>query len=110
MATKIQLRRDTAANWSSLNPVLAQGEPGLELDTSNLKIGDGVKTWSQLDYVVNEGGAEPMFVAIGTYIYNPSWMIGCFGFLTLYYVVISQQFSKPSVYLHLRALLFLCII
>ena len=50
MAVQIQLRNDTAANWTSANPVLAQGEVGLETDTRLFKIGDGVKTWSELDY------------------------------------------------------------
>jgi len=35
----------------------------------------------------------PMFVAIGAYIYNSAWMIGCFGFLTLYYIIITQQWN-----------------
>jgi hypothetical protein len=48
MANKIQLRRDTAANWTTANPVLGQGEPGAEIDTGRLKIGDGVKTWTAL--------------------------------------------------------------
>jgi hypothetical protein len=34
-----------------------------------------------------------MFVAVGLYIYNKDWMVGCFGFLTLYYIVISQQWN-----------------
>jgi|GEM_PF-5867546 len=46
----IQLRRDTAANWASANPILAQGEPGFELDTLKMKIGDGNTVWSSLDY------------------------------------------------------------
>ena len=50
MAIQIQLRNDTAANWTAANPVLAQGEVGLETDTRLFKIGDGVKTWSQLSY------------------------------------------------------------
>jgi hypothetical protein len=50
MAVQIQLRNDTAANWTAANPVLAQGEMGLETDTRLFKIGDGVKTWSQLSY------------------------------------------------------------
>ena len=48
MATKIQVRRDTAANWLSVNPVLASGEPGLETDTGVVKYGDGVSTWLDL--------------------------------------------------------------
>ena len=35
----------------------------------------------------------PMIVAIGAYIYNEHWMIGCFGFLALYYVFITQQWN-----------------
>lgn len=40
--SKIQLRRDTAANWSTYNPKLNAGEPGVEIDTSYVKIGDGI--------------------------------------------------------------------
>lgn len=50
MADIIQLRRDTAANWTSANPTLAQGEIGIETDTLKLKIGDGVTAWSSLAY------------------------------------------------------------
>lgn len=50
MADKIQFRRDTSANWSSVNPILAQGELGLELDTARYKIGDGVTAWNTLSY------------------------------------------------------------
>ena len=35
----------------------------------------------------------PMCVAIGAYIYNERWMVGCFGFLTLYYMLITQQWN-----------------
>lgn len=35
----------------------------------------------------------PMCIAIGAYIYNEHWMIGCFGFLTLYYMLITQQWN-----------------
>jgi hypothetical protein len=50
MAVKIQLRRDTAAAWTSANPVLAQGELGLETDTTYYKIGDGSTAWNSLSY------------------------------------------------------------
>src|SRR5271165_6819765 len=46
----IQLRRGTAAQWSSANPILAQGEEGYETDTGKMKIGDGVTTWASLAY------------------------------------------------------------
>ena len=57
MPTRIQLRRDTAANWTAANPVLAQGELGLETDTSLLKIGNGSAAWSSLPYVSYGAGA-----------------------------------------------------
>lgn len=50
MAIQIITRNDTAANWTTANPVLAQGEFGLERDTMRLKIGDGVSAWSALPY------------------------------------------------------------
>ena len=46
----ILLRNDTAANWTTENPVLSKGEVGIEIDTNKFKIGDGVKTWAQLSY------------------------------------------------------------
>lgn len=51
MATRIQVRRDTAANWATENPTLASGEFGFETDTNKLKCGDGSTAWSSLDYL-----------------------------------------------------------
>jgi hypothetical protein len=48
MATKILVRRDTAANWAAANPVLSQGEPAYEIDTNRTKIGDGVTPYLNL--------------------------------------------------------------
>lgn len=48
--TAIKLRRDTAANWLSTDPVLAAGETGLETDTGLVKYGNGVSAWSALAY------------------------------------------------------------
>lgn len=50
MADKIQLRRDTAANWTSSNPILADGEIGLERDTDKFKVGNGVDNWATRPY------------------------------------------------------------
>lgn len=50
MAIQIQVRRDTAVNWTTHNPILANGEMGLEKDTNRIKFGDGINTWSNLDY------------------------------------------------------------
>lgn len=49
MATKIQMRRDTAANWASANPVLMEGELGFVTDNPNqYKMGDGEHAWNDL--------------------------------------------------------------
>ena len=48
MATIIQVRRGTAAQWTSVNPVLHDGEYGLETDTKRVKVGDGVTAWNSL--------------------------------------------------------------
>ena len=62
---KLQLRRDTRANWATngpsgpsgpsgptppSGPVLALGEPGIETDTLLLKFGDGQTPWNSLPY------------------------------------------------------------
>ncbi len=48
----IQVRRDTAANWTSVNPTLAAGEVGFETDTNLFKIGTGSTAWNALIYQV----------------------------------------------------------
>lgn len=56
MATTIQLRRDTATNWTSLNHTLAAGEAGYETDTGKLKIGNGTTAWNSLAYFIGSAG------------------------------------------------------
>ena len=58
---KIQLRRDTATNWSLANPILASGEPAVETTTGRMKVGDGVTRWNDLQYVSqgNTGATGP---------------------------------------------------
>jgi hypothetical protein len=59
VADRIQLRRALAANWTSVNPILAHGEMGLELDTYSTKVGDGTTAWNLLPYytpfVISDG-------------------------------------------------------
>jgi|HubBroStandDraft_2_1064218.scaffolds.fasta_scaffold71784_2 hypothetical protein len=50
MSTQLQIRRGTAAAWTSADPILAEGEPGLETDTNKLKFGDGTSAWTTLPY------------------------------------------------------------
>jgi hypothetical protein len=53
----IQVRRDTAANWTSVNPTLAVGEIGLETNTLKIKVGNGTAAWNSLSYA-NVGTAD----------------------------------------------------
>ena len=78
MAQQIQLRRDTAANWTSINPTLAIGEVGIETDTLKLKIGSGLLNWNSLSYyngvaVQSVSGTSPISSSGGT---TPSISIG----------------------------------
>jgi len=50
MATRMQQRRGTAAQWTSANPILAAGEIGFETDTGKFKMGNGSSAWSALSY------------------------------------------------------------
>jgi hypothetical protein len=63
---EIQLKRDTAANWTLLNPVLKQGEPGFEYDANRMKIGDGLTHWVNLPYLGNIYGSSTTSLTIGT--------------------------------------------
>jgi hypothetical protein len=70
MAVIIQMRRDTAANWTSNNPVPANGEFCSETDTDFYKIGNGVATWTALAYSSLPSGtatlASPAFTGVPT--------------------------------------------
>jgi hypothetical protein len=84
----IQVRRDSAANWTSTNPVLASGEIGFDTTENSIKIGDGTSTWTALDY--STGGSfeisstEPTGASEGdlwfdpddgaAYIYTTTWV------------------------------------
>ena len=50
MANRIQLRRGGSQEWRNANPVLAQGEIGIDLDSGRIKIGDGSTAWNSLAY------------------------------------------------------------
>jgi hypothetical protein len=53
MATRMQQRRGTAAQWTAANPTLAAGEIGFETDTSKFKMGNGSSNWAALTYFSN---------------------------------------------------------
>jgi hypothetical protein len=47
----IQLKRGKSSSWTTLNPVLSPGEPGFEIDTGKVKIGNGIDEWVELPYL-----------------------------------------------------------
>jgi hypothetical protein len=55
VVTQIQVRRGTAAQWTSTNPTLAAGEFGFETDTNKIKCGNGSTAWNSLAYLNNDG-------------------------------------------------------
>lgn len=66
--TEIQVRRDTAANWTSANPILGAGEPGWESDTDKLKFGDGSTAWNSLAYFGGAGSVTSVFGRTGAVV------------------------------------------
>lgn len=47
---RIKNKKDSSLNWNSENPILLDGELGIESDTGLIKIGDGITTWDKLKY------------------------------------------------------------
>lgn len=54
-----KLRRGTAAQWLAVDPVLQPGEPGVESDTGQFKIGNGVDRWTDLPVISGSGAPGP---------------------------------------------------
>ena len=65
MTVQIQIRRGTAAEWTAADPVLAEGELGVELDTDKFKIGNGVDDWGTLSYATGPAGPTGAGVPTG---------------------------------------------
>ena len=65
MATRIQVRRGTAAEWNTSNTVLDVGEFGFNTTTYQLKIGNGSTSWNHLDYIPT---ADSLDTSLGSYI------------------------------------------
>lgn len=65
VVTQIQIRRGTAAQWTSANPTLAAGEWGFETDTKKGKIGDGSTAWNSLAYVLGVGDIDGVTAGTG---------------------------------------------
>jgi Major tropism determinant N-terminal domain len=58
---RVQLRHDTATNWTTANPLLLQGEIGIEVDTNRMKLGDGINRWQTLPYFPSDTGLGSIF-------------------------------------------------
>lgn len=63
VVTQIQIRRGTAAQWTSANPTLASGEFGYESDTGKVKLGNGSTAWNSLSY---QGAGTVTSITAGT--------------------------------------------
>lgn len=84
-STTITLRKGSSSRWSSVNPILANGEPGYVYDNNKIKIGDGVTPWNSLPYINGATGME----AVSTYtelpeVGSPSIIYRVIGEKTLY--------------------------
>jgi hypothetical protein len=75
--TVIKKRRSTAAQWTSVNPVLAAGEAGLETDTGLVKHGDGTTAWNSLAYqktgVPANGTTNQVLTKVNGTAFNTAW-------------------------------------
>jgi hypothetical protein len=76
--TRFKLRRGTTAQWAAKNPVLLEGEEGLDLDYDRTKIGDGVTPWLSLPWSaakvtvsVNSADAFPANPQVGDVFIKP---------------------------------------
>ena len=91
MLTRIQQRRGVASQWIAANPILAQGEIGLEVDTNTFKLGNGLTRWIDLPYLSGPPGASAYNVAVingfsGT---EAEWLLGLSG----YGIAVANGFS-----------------
>jgi hypothetical protein len=66
VVTQIQIRRGTAAQWTSANPTLAAGEFGYETDTNKAKIGNGSSAWTALSYAISGAAGTVTSIIAGT--------------------------------------------
>ena len=77
MSTQIQIRRDTTANWESVDPTLADGEIGFDVTVNRFKVGDGVKAWTDIEYSGSTGselidGEAYIRLEDGSWVASPS--------------------------------------
>ena len=67
MAVNILIRRGTASEWTSANPILLEGEVGVETDSKKLKVGDGLTVWASLPYItLTPAAAASLYATIAS--------------------------------------------
>ena len=84
MKSKFYFKRGKAASWAEQNILLGPGEPGFELDTGKLKVGNGVDKWNDLPYI----NADPVEVENGAYFIAATGSLPT-GFMTMRRMAIS---------------------
>lgn len=65
MYAKLRPRRSTATEWSTINPILQEGELGIEYPDTGVgtglckfKLGDGYTPWNSLPYAFDAAAAQ----------------------------------------------------
>jgi len=77
MAVNILLRRGTAAEWTASNPILLEGEVGVETDTKKLKVGDGLTVWASLPYItLTPAAASSLYATIANPTFTGTMSLG----------------------------------
>ena len=54
MSKVIQHVRGNMLDWFNYNPVLSNGELGIESDTNRIKVGNGIDGWNNLTYITDK--------------------------------------------------------
>lgn len=74
----IQFRKGTSSQWSQSNPILGNGEPGLDTTNNILKIGDGVSNWNQLGSInsLSSRGSFQLTSSSGTFTVDGGYTVG----------------------------------
>ena len=66
ITARLSFRRGTKDKWETENPILNEGEPGFEVDSNRLKVGDGETSWNDLNYYkVGDSEASDTFIHNG---------------------------------------------
>jgi hypothetical protein len=77
MAVNILLRRGTAAEWTASNPILLEGELGIETDGKKVKVGDGLTVWASLPYItLTPAAAASLYATIANPAFTGSVSFG----------------------------------